>query len=341
VLGAVFKHYFSRGAPGDVYMVSVQPCFDKKLEASRLDFHEDARACADVDLVLSTSELWALLRKQAEAQAREQEQEQEREQEQAQGEREVRSADVTVLQLLQALEPDACSGKDSVEGMFRSFSADGCQLVMAAHAEAGSGGYMDYIARHAAETLLGRDLWGPAAGSRPALPLQAGRNIDIAEVQIAARSAADSVSAEDGGDGAVQGAEESSAVSVSTGASLRFAKVYGFRNIQSLMLKMRRGKCEYDLVEVMACPSGCVNGGGQLRSSNNETAAESKQRIAAVDQEFHRVRVRRPEDSPLAQFLYAEGRLGRPYSDEALSLLHTRYHAVPKLEEVAPLAAKW
>ncbi len=37
---------------------------------------------------------------------------------------------------------------------------------------------------------------------------------------------------------------------------LRFAAAYGFRNIQGLMRKIRLGKCEYDYVEVMACPSG-------------------------------------------------------------------------------------
>jgi iron only hydrogenase large subunit-like protein len=47
---------------------------------------------------------------------------------------------------------------------------------------------------------------------------------------------------------------------------LRFATAYGFRNIQSLVRKMKMGRCEYDYVEVMACPSGCLNGGGQLKA---------------------------------------------------------------------------
>lgn len=37
---------------------------------------------------------------------------------------------------------------------------------------------------------------------------------------------------------------------------LRFAAVYGFRNIQTLVRKMKTRRCEYDYVEVMACPSG-------------------------------------------------------------------------------------
>ena len=41
-------------------------------------------------------------------------------------------------------------------------------------------------------------------------------------------------------------------------------QAYGFRNIQTLVQKLKRGVCEYDYVEVMACPSGCLNGGGQV-----------------------------------------------------------------------------
>jgi iron only hydrogenase large subunit-like protein len=46
---------------------------------------------------------------------------------------------------------------------------------------------------------------------------------------------------------------------------LKFAIANGFRNIQNLVQKMKRKRCDYDLVEIMACPSGCLNGGAQLR----------------------------------------------------------------------------
>ena len=49
---------------------------------------------------------------------------------------------------------------------------------------------------------------------------------------------------------------------------LRFAYAYGFRNIQNIVQKLKRNKCEYDFVEIMACPSGCINGGGQIRQSD-------------------------------------------------------------------------
>ena len=46
---------------------------------------------------------------------------------------------------------------------------------------------------------------------------------------------------------------------------LKFAIANGFRNIQNLVQKLKRKRCDYDFVEVLACPSGCLNGGAQLR----------------------------------------------------------------------------
>ena len=44
---------------------------------------------------------------------------------------------------------------------------------------------------------------------------------------------------------------------------LRFAAAYGFRNIQSIVRKLKRGKLQYDYIEVMACPSGAAHGLGR------------------------------------------------------------------------------
>ena len=85
--------------------------------------------------------------------------------------------------------------------------------------------------------------------------------------------------------------------------ALRFAAAYGFRNIQNLVQKMKRGKCPYHFVEVMACPSGtctlvhviysgipliktlspgCLNGGGQIRPGEGEPAKQLLTRVEAV-----------------------------------------------------------
>ena len=43
---------------------------------------------------------------------------------------------------------------------------------------------------------------------------------------------------------------------------------YGFRNIQNIVRNIKRNKLDYDYIELMACPGGCVNGGGQIKENN-------------------------------------------------------------------------
>ncbi len=70
---------------------------------------------------------------------------------------------------------------------------------------------------------------------------------------------------------------------------LRFALAYGFRNIQTLLRKVKPGLSPYDYVEVMACPSGCINVGGQLPHPPGLSMQES---IARVDAAYHHPQVR-------------------------------------------------
>jgi iron only hydrogenase large subunit-like protein len=53
---------------------------------------------------------------------------------------------------------------------------------------------------------------------------------------------------------------------------LSFALVYGFRNIQNIL--RNKNKIKYSYIEIMACPGGCINGGGQMRSRTEETARD-------------------------------------------------------------------
>ena len=55
------------------------------------------------------------------------------------------------------------------------------------------------------------------------------------------------------------------------------AKCYGFRNIQKIVQLIKKKKCPYSYVEVMACPGGCFGGGGQIKEENvkvKDTIAE-------------------------------------------------------------------
>jgi hypothetical protein len=105
-----------------------------------------------------------------------------------------------------------------------------------------SGGYMDFVFRVAAWQLFGVQL--PGTGLMATKQL---RNADFQELLL-----------QD---------EEGNTL-------LRFASAYGFRNIQSLMRKIKGGKCEYDYVEVMACPGGCLNGAGQIPPAKGRTAVQ-------------------------------------------------------------------
>jgi hypothetical protein len=228
VLGAVFKRVFLPGK--NIYVVSVQPCFDKKLEASRRDFYDEATGTQDVDLVLSTTELWSLLEHvttttttsatAASASAPEG----------------AGSGDVgyVAIALLRPEFADAPGGRDAHEAMCRCCSVDGRQAILASDSNAGSGAFLEHVFRAAAERLYGVSLWGQP------LVYTAGRNADMAEVDLDCQPAAAAAAAAD--------------VASATGRRLKFAKAYGFRNIQGVVLKMKQGRAEYDFVEVMACP---------------------------------------------------------------------------------------
>lgn len=54
---------------------------------------------------------------------------------------------------------------------------------------------------------------------------------------------------------------------------VRFGVANGFRNIQNVVQKMKRKRCDFDFVEIMACPSGCLNGGAQSRSKEGDVSS--------------------------------------------------------------------
>ncbi|KAK6046125.1 iron only hydrogenase large subunit domain protein [Cooperia oncophora] len=66
-------------------------------------------------------------------------------------------------------------------------------------------------------------------------------------------------------------------------AVLRVARVYGFRNIQNLVRKMKNNKSLYDYVDVQACPNGCGNGGAQIRA---DTAEERERILSNVEEAY-------------------------------------------------------
>lgn len=88
---------------------------------------------------------------------------------------------------------------------------------------------------------------------------------------------------------------------------LRFASAYGFRNIQNIVRKIKTGKCNYHYVEVMACPGGCANGGGQLpaqEQANLEQVIPVKDWVQHVEQIYRSAPSVAPEANESLKAIY-------------------------------------
>ena len=104
------------------------------------------------------------------------------------------------------------------------------------------------------------------------------------------------------------------------GIPVRCAVVSGLGNARALMEQLKAGKVHYDFVEVMACPGGCVGGGGQpISCEDKELYGERGQRLYVLDKNAP---MRFSHENPQVQALYREY-LGAPLSEKAEELLHT------------------
>ncbi len=263
ILGAAVKGHMAAKAgkdPAKVCHVTLMPCFDKKLEASRADFVDSSTGVKDVDLVITTVELEQLLEEK-----------------------------LVELSSLPRTPLDSLFG--------------GSAGIVRGNIGSGSGGYTESVFLHAVKELYGEE---------PSQPLcyKTIKNADFKEL----------VFERDGK------------------ALLRFGVANGFRNIQNLVQKMKRKRCDFDFVEVMACPSGCLNGGAQCRSADG--SASTRETVSALEELFAKLEKTRSgvgEDEAV-QSLYREWLGGRD-TDKAKSLLYTDYHEVEKLTN--SLAIKW
>lgn len=224
--------------------------------------------------------------------------------------------EVPTMDYFKNLACDNPNGRDSIERLFRSYSLDGHHLLSTVTSQRTSNGYAEYLFRYLAMKLFSIDL------SNQEIQYVVGRNQDIAEAILYS-------------DGTTQGSESATPL-------LKFARIYGFRNIQGVILKMKRSKCDYDYVEIMACPSGCVNGGGQIKLTTNETPNEIQSRVSITSVALHsNLMLKSLEDSPLVQCLYESHPGDEDLTSSFSHYFQTQYHAIPKLELLAPMASKW
>ncbi len=213
--------YTISARPNEIYHVTVMPCYDKKLEASRKDFFDEEYSTRDVDCVITTGEMNLVMQD--------------------------KGWDLSA----------------SVEG-----EEEGIFPELLQHAGSSSGSYLQTIVDHMVQT------WPvPVEHSTKTV-----RNADYEEHIITE----------------VEGGK----------IVFKGARCYGFKNLQNVVRKVGKekgvrigsgaagrltsarrtrkvdgeGDKGYDYVEVMACPGGCVNGGGQLRPANEGIESESDMR---------------------------------------------------------------
>lgn len=113
------------------------------------------------------------------------------------------------------------------------------------------------------------------------------------------------------------------------GLKLNIGIAHGLGNARKLLDEVRAGKSQFHAIEIMACPGGCISGGGQPYTHLKEEILVK--RTAALYTEDERKTIRKSHENPSIIKLYKEY-LGEPGSHRAHSLLHTEYF--PKSNEV-------
>ncbi len=111
------------------------------------------------------------------------------------------------------------------------------------------------------------------------------------------------------------------------GIELKAAVCSGLGNARKLLEKIKKGEVTYHAIEIMACPGGCLNGGGQPYHHGNGKILTK--RLDAIYRDDKDTPIRKSHLNPSIQKLYAEF-LGEPGSHCAHKLLHTHYVARPK-----------
>ncbi len=111
------------------------------------------------------------------------------------------------------------------------------------------------------------------------------------------------------------------------GKTVRVAVASGLANAKEIIEGVKNGTRHYDFIEIMACPGGCVNGGGQPTlpdSIRNSTELKSL-RAAALYKSDKKNGYRRSSETPVIKMIYDEY-FGTPNSEKAHKVLHTHYH---------------
>ena len=110
------------------------------------------------------------------------------------------------------------------------------------------------------------------------------------------------------------------------GKEIRVVVASGLRNARKIMNEIKNGKADYDFVEIMACPGGCVMGGGQpIKNSKTRSIVDvRKLRAEALYTIDERSVIRKSHENPTIKTIYKEF-FENPGSETAHKYLHTKY----------------
>ncbi len=117
----------------------------------------------------------------------------------------------------------------------------------------------------------------------------------------------------------------------SDGTVVRGAVVHGLSNARQVMEEIQSGEADYAFIEVMACPGGCVGGGGQPYNSDTKRVAELARQLYQLDEQRE---MRFSHENPEIQRLYEEY-LGAPLSERCHELLHTEYQTRSRYPKIS------
>lgn len=115
------------------------------------------------------------------------------------------------------------------------------------------------------------------------------------------------------------------------GKDINVVVASGLKNARKIMDEIRAGNVDYQFVEIMACPGGCIMGGGQpIKSSKiRSTVDVRKLRADSIYTIDEKSTIRKSHENPTIKTIYKEF-FGKPGSEVAHKYLHTTYHKEEK-----------
>lgn len=110
------------------------------------------------------------------------------------------------------------------------------------------------------------------------------------------------------------------------GKEVKVVVASGLKNAKEILEEIKSGKADYQFVEIMACPSGCIMGGGQpIRSAKERATIDiGGKRASAIYTIDEKSKIRKSHENPIVKKMYEEY-LGEPGGHKSHELLHTTY----------------